>query len=85
MIPMTEAWAKFKVWLATSAWGTAFKVFLGLLATAALASWKASGTIQFDDWQSWIILSLTPIVPVVVNLLNDKDPRMGRGKQDPPS
>jgi hypothetical protein len=71
---------RFKLWLAKSPYGTAFKTFLGLLLSAVIATWTGEGKITFDHWQTWVIFALAPIVPVVINLLNDKDDRMGIGK-----
>ena len=75
---------RFKVWLATSPYGTAFKSFVGLLLSAVLATWAGEGSISFDHYQTWLIFALTPTVPVVINLLNDKDERMGVGKKAKP-
>lgn len=72
---------RFKEWLATSPYGTAFKTFIGLLLSAIIATWAGEGAITFDHYQAWFIFALTPIVPVVINLLNDKDARMGVGKK----
>lgn len=73
-------WTEFKVMLATSPYGTVLKTFLGLLLSAIMATWAGEGQISWDHYQTWIIFALTPVVPLVINLLNDKDGRMGRGK-----
>lgn len=60
-------------WLATTWEGTAAKAILGA-ALGALASWLATA-----DVHPLIVGLGAAVIPVVVNLLNPKDTRMGVG------
>lgn len=73
----------FLTWLATSPLGSAFKVFLGFVLSAALLTWTQSGEISFDAWQTWVIGALGISLPIVINVLNPDDPRYGRVKETP--
>ena len=68
---------KFKMWLATSPLGSALKVSLGFLLTAAVMTWTSTGTIDFGKWQTWVIGALGVGAPIVVNYLNSDDTRYG--------
>lgn len=70
---------QIKVWLATTLLGSAFKLFLGFFLAAVLLTWTQEGEITFDHWQTWLIGALGIGLPVIINFLNDKDTRYGRG------
>jgi hypothetical protein len=69
----------FKVWLAETPLGSAFKVFLGALLAALLFTWTQEGQISFDHWQTWVIGALGISLPIAINFFNSADTRYGRG------
>jgi hypothetical protein len=71
----------FKVWLATSVFGSAFKVFCGAMLGAILLTWSNEGQISFDHYQTWLIGALAIATPPLINWFNNKDTRYGRGKE----
>ena len=73
----------FLTWLASSPLGSALKVFLGFVLSAALLTWTQNGEISFDSWQTWIIGALGISLPIIINVLNPDDPRYGRVKETP--
>jgi hypothetical protein len=70
--------SQFNEWLATTAMGSALKVFVGVFLTLALAAWTQGGEISFEAWQTWVIGALGVSAPIVINWLNPKDSRYGK-------
>ena len=69
-------------WLASSPVGSWVKTFVAVLIGSAVADWAASGSLDLDHWQTWVIAGLVAVGPVVINWLNPADARYGRGSQD---
>lgn len=69
-------------WLATSPLASAAKVFVAIVLTLAVADWAGDGSIDFANWQTWVIAGLGAAVPVIVNWLNPADGRYGNGSGD---
>lgn len=69
-------------WLATSPLASAAKVFVAIVLTLAVADWAGDGSIDFANWQTWVIAGLGAAVPVIVNWLNPADTRYGNGGDD---
>jgi uncharacterized membrane protein YgaE (UPF0421/DUF939 family) len=69
----------FKKWLATTFWGTTLKAFLAIMLTLAIAEWSTAGSLNFANWQAWLIAALVSLGPGMVNHLNSADTRYGRG------
>jgi hypothetical protein len=68
----------FKTWLASTFWGTTLKSFLAVMISVAVADWTTGG-LHFGDLQQWLLAAIVSLAPAVINHLNDKDPRYGRG------
>jgi len=66
-------------WLATTPLGSAFKVFLAGLFAAVMLTWTSEGQISWDHWTAWVVGALALAIPPVINWLNPKDTRYGRG------
>ena len=69
----------FKVWLATTFWGTTLKAALAIIVGLAILDWRTGGTISFTNWQTWLIAALVSLGPGIINHLNSADTRYGRG------
>ncbi len=64
-----------KMWLATTWEGSLVKIAAGA-ALGAVASWLATADIH-----PLVVAIGAAVIPVVVNALNDRDPRYGLGSQ----
>jgi hypothetical protein len=64
-------------WLAVSPLASAAKVFVAIVLAFAVADFARSGSIDFANWQTWVIAGLGAAVPVV-DWLNPNDDRYGR-------
>lgn len=71
--------AAFGNWLASTPLGTALKAALGVVLSLILTE-VSSGGIDFGHWQTWMYAALGAALPVIINALNGRDPRYGRGK-----
>jgi len=40
----------------------------------------STGAIDFANWQTWIYAALGAALPILINALNPRDARYGRGK-----
>jgi len=69
----------FKTWLGTTPLASWFKVFVSALLGAWLVDLTGAGEIDFSNWQAWLVAALVSLLPVIVNWLNEGDPRYGRG------
>jgi hypothetical protein len=69
----------FKVWLATTFWGTTLKSFIAVMLAVAVADWSSAGGLHFGDWQQWLLAAIVSLAPGVINHLNSADKRYGRG------
>jgi hypothetical protein len=65
-------------WLATSPLASAAKVFVAIVLAFAVADFARTGSIDFTNWQTWVIAGLGAAVPVIVNWLNPADTRYGK-------
>lgn len=68
-------------WLASSPLASALKVFVAVVLGMAVTDFATSGSIDFGNWQAWVIAALVSAVPVVVNWLNPADARYGKGSE----
>lgn len=69
----------FKVWLATTFWGTTFKAALAIIIGLAIADWSNSGAISLSNWQTWLIAAAVSLGPGIINHFNSADTRYGKG------
>lgn len=69
----------FTQWLATSPLATAAKVFVATVLSLAVADWTKVGSIDFANWQPWVIAAATSALPVLVNWLNPQYTSYGNG------
>ncbi len=72
---------KFKLFLNTPL-GSLVKVFLSAILTIVLDKWSHNIDIFTLDWRTVISGAVGSVLPIVINLLNDKDPRYGAGKKE---
>lgn len=72
---MDSVWA----WVTVSPLATAFKTFVAVILSAAVADWATDGVISLGNWQTWVISAAVSALPVVINWLNPMDPRYGKG------
>lgn len=63
--------------------GSWLRVFLSGMLSAWLLSLTNAATIDFADWQTWVIAGLVSALPVIVAWLNSGDPRFGRTPPPP--
>jgi len=68
---------RFMIWLGRSPIASAFKVGITVILAMAVAEWTQSGTIAFDEWQTWVIAACASALPVIINYLNPQDGRYG--------
>ena len=73
---------KFLVWLAHSPLALFLKIFVAAIIGDAVADWAKTGTIAFDDWQTWVIAALVAAVPVIIAWLNPANKCYGVGSGD---
>lgn len=57
--------------------GSWLRVFLAAVLNAWLLSLTDAVTIDFGDWQVWVISGLVATLPVIAAWLNSADPRFG--------
>lgn len=72
----------FSIWVATSPLASILKTFAAVVFAGAVADFATSNSIDFADWQTWVIAGLVSVVPTVVNWLNPADTRYGRGSAE---
>ena len=68
-------------WLATSPYATALKSFVVAVLSLAVADFVSAGRFDITNWQTWLIAALASTLPVLVNAINPKDTRYGRGSK----
>ena len=71
--------ASFGSWLASSPLGTALKSAVAVVLSLMLTE-ISTGAIDFANWQTWIYAALGAALPILINALNPRDVRYGRGK-----
>jgi hypothetical protein len=70
--------SRFGLWLARSPLATAAKTLVAVLLTLAVAEWASTGEISFDRVETWVIVGLGSVIPMIANWLNPSDPRYGK-------
>ena len=69
-------------WVASSPLASILKTFAAIVFAGAVADFASGNSIDFADWQTWIIAGLVAVVPTVINWLNPADSRYGRGSAE---
>lgn len=69
-------------WLAKTPLGSAAKTFLAFVLAAFVADAVSAESINFDNWQVWVIGALASAVPPIIAWLDPNDTRWGRGAND---
>lgn len=69
----------FQDWFAASPWASYLRSFVTIVISLAVADWVATGSIDFTNWQAWVIAALASVVPVALRAANPADTTFGRG------
>lgn len=58
--------------------------WLRVFASGVLGAWlldlTGAATIEWNNWQAWVIAGLVAALPVAIAWLNSADPRFGNGE-----
>jgi hypothetical protein len=58
--------------------GSWVRVFVSGVLGAWLLDLSGAATIDWENWQGWVIAGLVSALPVVIAYLNSADPRFGK-------
>lgn len=72
----------FSYWVANSPLASILKTFAAVVFAGAVADFASDNTIDFAQWQTWVVAGLVSVVPTVINWLNPADSRYGRGSAE---
>lgn len=59
--------------------GSVLRVFGSALLVAFLADLQGAVTVDFANWQTYVVAGLASALPVAIAYLNPADPRFGKG------
>lgn len=57
--------------------GSWLRVFVSAMLGAWLLDLSGAATVNFEEWQTYLIAGLVSVLPVIIAWLNSADPRFG--------
>lgn len=64
---------QFIKWFAESKFASWFRAFLAGMLSVAVLEFTNVGSFDFSNWQSWVIVSLSATLPLLLRVINPED------------